>query len=121
MSSWVLRPLALALLVLAPFVAEAQSPTPNTGPPVAGSDQELLKPAELEALVAPVALYPDTLLAEVLMACTYPLEVVQADRWLTTNKNLKDDQLKAAVDKQPWDGSVKALVATPSVLNDDEQ
>ena len=71
---------------------------------------------ELEALVAPIALYPDTLLAEVLMASTYPLEVVQADRWLTANKNLKEDQFKAAVDKQPWDGSVKALVATPSVL-----
>jgi Protein of unknown function (DUF3300) len=56
------------------------------------------------------------LLAEVLMAATYPLEVVQADRWLTANKSLKEDQLKAAVEKQPWDASVKALVATPSVL-----
>jgi hypothetical protein len=61
-------------------------------------------------------LYPDNLLAEVLMASTYPLEVVQADRWMNANKNLSADQLKAAVDKQPWDASVKALVATPSVL-----
>jgi Protein of unknown function (DUF3300) len=116
MSSWMLRSLVLASLILAPFIAVAQDPTPRSAPPVAGSDQELLKTAELEALVAPVALYPDALLAEVLMASTYPLEMVQADRWLTTNKNLKDDQLKAAADKQPWDGSVKALIATPSVL-----
>ena len=101
----------LTFLVLLPFGVMAQTPNP---PPA--SSQELLKPQELEALVAPIALYPDTLLAEVLMASTYPLEVVQADRWLTANKNLKEDQFKAAVDKQPWDGSVKALVATPSVL-----
>jgi hypothetical protein len=51
------------------------------------------------------------------MASTYPLEVVQADRWAKANENLKDDQLKAAVDKQPWDDSVKSLVATPDVLS----
>ena len=104
------------LVVVVPFAASAQGPTPGSAPRPAASDQELLKPAELEALVAPIALYPDTLLAELLMASTYPFEVVQADRWATTNKNLKDDQLKAAIDKQPWDASVKALVATPSVL-----
>ena len=104
------------LVVVLPFAASAQSPTPGSASPSRPSDQELLKPAELEALVAPIALYPDTLLAEVLMASTYPLEVVQADRWATTKKNLKDDQLKTAVGKEPWDASVKALVATPSVL-----
>ena len=67
-------------------------------------------------MLSPIALYPDALLAEVLMASTYPLEVVQADRWLTENKALKGDELKAAVDKQSWDDSVKSLVATPSVL-----
>ena len=101
----------LVLLVLWPLDVMAQ--TPNSPP---ASSQESLKPQELEALVAPIALYPDTLLAEVLMASTYPLEVVQADRWLTANKNMKGDQFKAAVDKLSWDGSVKALVATPSVL-----
>src|SRR6516162_4404450 len=100
----------LAFLVLLPAGVMAQTPPPPA------SSQEPLKPEELEALVAPIALYPDTLLAEVLMASTYPIEVVQADRWLTANKNLKEDQLKAAADKQPWDGSVKSLVATPSVL-----
>ena len=101
----------LAFLVLLPAGVMAEIPFL---PPA--SSQEPLNPEELEALVAPIALYPDKLLAEVLMASTYPLEVVQADRWLTANKNLKEDQLKAAVDKQPWDGSVKALAATPSVL-----
>jgi hypothetical protein len=101
----------LAIFVLLPFGVMAQNP-----PPLSSSGQESLKPQELEALVAPIALYPDALLAEVLMAASYPLEVVQADRWLAANKNLKEDQLKAAADKQPWDGSVKALVATPSVL-----
>src|SRR5262249_35556021 len=61
-------------------------------------------------------LYPDPLLAQVLMASTYPLDVVQAERWVESNKNLKDDALKAAVDKQPWDDSIKSLVATPDVL-----
>jgi hypothetical protein len=84
--------------------------------PASAPAQQLLKAEELDQLVAPVALYPDALLAEVLMASTYPLEVVQADRWATDNKALKGDQLKAAVDKQGWDDSVKSLVATPSVL-----
>ena len=87
----------------------SSAPSPVPEPPA-------LKPAELDALVAPIALYPDTLLSNVLMASTYPLEVVRADRWINQNKNLKGDALKAAAEKQDWDGSVKALVATPSVL-----
>jgi hypothetical protein len=77
----------------------------------------LLTAAQLEQLVAPIALYPDPLLAEVLMASTYPVDIVQAERWLQSNKNLAGDQLKAAIDKQAWDGSVKSLVATPDVLS----
>ena len=99
-------------LLFTPVAAWAQS---QSAPPAASGEQ-LLKPEELEALVAPIALYPDTLLAQILMASTYPLEVVQAERWANENKNLKDDQLKAAVDKQAWDETVKALVATPDVL-----
>ena len=99
-------------LLFAPVAALAQG---QSAPPAATGEQ-LLKPEELEALVAPIALYPDTLLAQILMASTYPLEVVQAERWANENKNLKDDQLKAAVDKQAWDETVKALVATPDVL-----
>ncbi|HEY5795862.1 MAG TPA: DUF3300 domain-containing protein [Bosea sp. (in: a-proteobacteria)] len=93
----------------------APPPQPSAGAPAAQADQ-LLSSAELDALVAPVALYSDTLLAQVLMASTYPLEVVQADRWVADNKKLKGDALKAAAEQQPWDVSVKSLVATPSVL-----
>ena len=104
---------ALMLALMRITVVHAQAPAPAA----TAQPQQLLKAEELDQLVAPIALYPDALLAEVLMASTYPLEVVQADRWATENKALKDDQLKAAVDKQNWDGSVKSLVATPSVLS----
>ena len=108
-----IRSTALAMLILlAPMGALAQ-PSPSSA---AAPDTQLLKPAELDQLVAPIALYPDPLLSEVLMASAYPLEVVQAARWLQANKDLKGDQLKAAVDKQSWDESIKSLVATPSVL-----
>ena len=79
------------------------------------SDQPLLKAEKLDALVAPIALFPDTLLAEIFMASTYPLEVVQAERWLRDNKQQRDN-LKSEADKQTWDQSVKSLIATPSVL-----
>jgi hypothetical protein len=111
MSCSVLKVSLFGLFMLMPIAALAQGQTPP-----AAADQQLLKGEELDALVAPIALYPDTLLAEVLMASTYPLEVVQADRWATENKALKGDQLKAAVDKLAWDDSVKSLIATPSVL-----
>jgi hypothetical protein len=98
----------------------AQAPPAPAAPPPAATPAvqaaQLLSSAQLEALVAPIALYPDTLLAQVLMASTYPLEVVQADRWLAANKKLEGDKLKAAAEQQSWDASVKALVATPSVL-----
>jgi len=84
--------------------------------------EQLLGEAELDQLVAPIALYPDALLAQVLMASTYPLEVVQADRFAKANASLKGDKLDAALAKEDWDDSVKSLVATPTVLammNDD--
>jgi hypothetical protein len=110
--SIVRRSLAALLLLLIPAIATAQ--TPST--PTAASSDQLLKPEQLEALVSPIALYPDSLLSTVLMASTYPLEIVQAERWFTQNKNLSGDGLKTAVDKQTWDDSVKALIATPPVL-----
>jgi hypothetical protein len=111
--------LVLTLLLLAPLTALAQNPAaPQNQPaPVAASGEQLLKAGELDALVAPIALYPDNLLSLIMMASTYPLEVVMADRWLKENKKLKGDQLKAAVDKQNWDDSVKSLIATPDVLS----
>ena len=80
------------------------------------ADPPVFKPEELEQLLAPIALYPDSLLAQILMASTYPLEVVQADRWAKQNKDLKGDALTAALEKQPWDPSVKSLVNFPQVL-----
>ena len=92
------------------------SAQPTAAQPTASQSAAPLKPEELEQLAAPVALYPDPLLAQVLMAATYPLEVVTADRWLTENKNLKPEELKAQAEKKGWDKSVVALVATPEVL-----
>src|SRR5215472_2491165 len=99
--------------IFLPLSASAQ----NQPAPARPSGEQLLKPEELDALVAPIALYPDNLLSLVLMASSYPLEVVQADRWLKENKNLKGDEQKAAADKQGWDDSVKSLLATPDVLS----
>lgn len=73
--------------------------------------------AELDSLLAPIALYPDTLLSHVLIASTYPLEVVQADRWASANSHLKGEAAVAAVSGRDWDSSVKALVAFPDVLS----
>jgi hypothetical protein len=82
----------------------------------AQEETQKLKPEELDALLAPIALYPDELLAQVLMASTYPLEIVQADRWVKANKNLKGDPLTDALEKQDWDPSVKSLANFPQVL-----
>src|SRR5262252_5094566 len=100
------RSLVLALTIMvatAVGAAAQQSTTPqSTTPPPAQPDETLLKPEQLEALVAPIALYPDALLANMLAAATYPLEVVEADRWVKANKNLKGDPLKTEVDKKSW-------------------
>ncbi|MDE2377603.1 DUF3300 domain-containing protein [Bradyrhizobium sp.] len=112
--------IALALLLAVPVGVSAQTadkPAAQAQPASpAAPAAELLKPEQVEALVAPIALYPDELLANVLAASTYPLEVVQADRWLKERKSLKGDALKAEVDKQAWDDSVKALASTADVL-----
>jgi len=112
MQAGLARAFVLALLWLVPCGLSAQT-TPSTSTP----SQQLLKPAELEQLVAPIALHPDPLLAEMLMASTYPLEVVQADRWAKANKGLKGDALTNALAKQGWDDSIKSLVQVPEVLN----
>jgi hypothetical protein len=71
---------------------------------------------QLDSLVAPIALYPDPLLAQTLAASTYPLEIIQLQQWLEKNKNLKDKALADAVAKQSWDPSVQALAALPDVV-----
>jgi len=90
-------------------------------PPVFSQDSattvQKFSQEELDQMLAPIALYPDSLLGQVLIASTYPLEVVLADRWVKQNKNLKGDALNNAVDRQYWDASVKALVPFPEVLS----
>ena len=72
---------------------------------------------QLDSLVAPIALYPDPLLAQVLAASTYPLEIIQLQQWLEKNKDLKDQALVDAVKKQNWDPSIQGLAALPDVVN----
>jgi hypothetical protein len=79
--------------------------------------QKQFSQEELDQVLAPIALYPDSLLAQIFMAATYPLEVVSAERWAQQNKNLNGDELNNALDKQPWDASVKALVPFRDVLS----
>src|SRR6267378_4174744 len=76
----------------------------------------VFKPEELDQITAPIALYPDSLVSQILMASTYPLEVVQADRWTKQNASLKGDALTKALEAQDWDPSVKSLVNFPQVL-----
>jgi uncharacterized membrane protein YgcG len=73
-------------------------------------------PEQLQQLVAPIALYPDSLIAQVLAASTFPAQIVESDRWVQAHQDLKGDALAQEVDKQDWDPSVKALTAFPSVL-----
>ena len=104
--------LSLILLGLASPSGSAQEAAPDP----ANQQQPLLDAGQLDQLVAPIALYPDPLLAQVLMASTYPLEVVQAERFAEGNKRLQGDKLNEALAKQDWDASVKELVSTPTVL-----
>ncbi|MFW5927387.1 MAG: DUF3300 domain-containing protein, partial [Wenzhouxiangella sp.] len=84
--------------------------------PHALADDGYFSQAELDQMLAPVALYPDTVLTHVLIAATYPLEVVQAARWSRNNRHLKGESAVRAVEHMDWDPSVKALVAFPELL-----
>src|SRR5258708_10839476 len=75
-----------------------------------------IPPEQLESLVAPIALYPDPLLSQTLVASTYPLEIIQLQQWLEKNKTLKDKALADAVQKEPWDPSIQAMAALPDVV-----
>src|SRR5437870_6001191 len=99
------------------FTAQAESFAPagqsNEQQPAPPAKQT---PQQLQQLVAPIALYPDALVAQVLAASTYPTQIVEAERWMQRHSNLKGDQLAKEVDKQDWDPSVKAMAQFPSVL-----
>jgi Protein of unknown function (DUF3300) len=106
------------VLSTAPAGFAAQGGQSSTSPPAQAAPVQPAPqtPEQLQQLVAPIALYPDALVAQILAASTYPDQVVEADRWLQQNTDVKGDQLGQEVDKQPWDPSVKALTEFPSVL-----
>ncbi len=95
----------------------AQQATTQTTPTTPAPETAVKIPADqLDSLVAPIALYPDPLLAQVLAASTYPLEIIQLQQWLAKNKDLKDQALADAVKKQNWDPSIQAMAALPDVV-----
>ena len=108
--------IALCALLLAQGVTAQTSPQPASAPVVPAVAP--LTADQLDALVAPIALYPDALVAQVLAAASYPDEVAFADDWLAQNQNLTGSALTDQVNKQTWDPSVKALTQFPSVLHD---
>ncbi len=102
------NPVIWCLVLLSVAPVWAVSSEPNASP--------VFKQEELDQILAPIALYPDSLLSQILMASTYPLEVVQAERWVKQNKDLSPDALAVALEKQTWDPSVKSLVNFPQIL-----
>ena len=96
-----------------PTLLAQTSPTANSSETDEASH---IPPEQLDSLVAPIALYPDPLLSQTLVAATYPLEIIQLQQWLQQNKNLKDKALADAAKKQDWDPSVQAMAAVPDVV-----
>jgi hypothetical protein len=108
--------LSMALVLPAPAQVPAPPASAPASAPAAAPGAKTFSQQELDQLVAPIALYPDALLAQVLMASTYPLEIVAAERWVKANPALKDKALEDALQKQTWDPSVKSLAVFPQVL-----
>lgn len=103
----------LAWIIIAMFVIPTGIPAQDLGQ----SEQiDRFRNEELDQMLAPIALYPDSLIAQILMASTYPLEVVQAERWVKQNPSLTGDALNDALKKKPWDPSIKSLCHFPDVL-----
>jgi hypothetical protein len=116
-------PFAAVLLLLAfgiggagsAFAQDAEAPATE----VPATEEEAPAPipaGKLESLVAPIALYPDDLLAQTLVAATYPLEIIQLQQWLVKNPDLKEEELAAALEEQPWDPAIKSMAAVPEVV-----
>jgi hypothetical protein len=112
LSSWAtsFQKLVLGLMMVLPLLA--------VSPASRAAEQASVEfsQAELDQMLAPIALYPDALLSQVLIASTYPLEVIQADRWVRSNKDLKAEEALKFAENKDWDPSVKALVAFPDIL-----
>ena len=102
----------VSVVIVVATLAFASQPQAQSQPPAT----KPLTSAQLEQLVAPIALYPDSLLSQVLMASTYPLEVVEAARWSRENPKMTGQALEDAMQKQDWDPSIKALTAVPETL-----
>jgi uncharacterized membrane protein YgcG len=110
---WIVAALAIVLLTTPLEILNAQNEAPPAGNPTEAAPQSA---AQLQSLVAPIALYPDSLVAMILTASTFPDQVAVANYWLQQNKSLTGSALVQAADGQTWDASVKALTAFPSVL-----
>jgi hypothetical protein len=114
-SGWLRFTALLCTALLVPGDVPLLSQEQNS--PQAAAEAPALLPADqLDSLVAPIALYPDPLLAQVLAASTYPLEIVQLQQWLAKHKDLKDKALVDAVQREGWDPSVQAMAALPDVV-----
>ena len=107
---------ALCVAAAAPLGAQAPAPSPGAAPAKAGGAQPAMSQDKLDSLLAPIALYPDQLLVQTLMASTYPLDVVEAARFVKANKELKGDAMVKAAEAKNWDPSVQSLTAYPQVL-----
>ncbi len=110
------RSVSLLGLIWLAAVAAALPAAAQTAPAPTQAAPPKLSPEQLDQLCAPIALYPDALLAQVLMASAYPLDVVAADRFMQKNGSLTGDQMESALQNEPWDVSVKTLTHFPSVL-----
>ena len=106
----------VALLAHGEVALLAQESAQEAAAAPAAEEVEKLPPDQLDSLVAPIALYPDPLLAQTLVASTYPLEIIQLQQWLAKHADLKDKALADAVAKQPWDPGIQSMAALPEVV-----
>src|SRR5215831_4260261 len=113
-----IRNLMIGVLAVAivPGDTVTSAPLLETAPTPSSDQSSKIPPDQLDSLVAPIALYPDPLLAQTLAASTYPLELIQLQQWLLKNPGLKDKALADAVAKQPWDPSIQAMAGLPDVV-----
>lgn len=109
---------AFAQYTSVPVTATAASSIAVSGAVASGAaSEDYASDAQLDSLLAPIALYPDTLLTHILIASTYPLDVVSADRWRQSNKHLTPEQVENVLEDVDWDPSVKALAPFTDLLN----
>jgi hypothetical protein len=101
----------IALLLIAPGGRITAQQQPEIPPP-----GQTLAPNQIDDLVAPIALYPDPLLSQILVACTYPRELVQVSQWLQRNRGLTGPALTQAAQQQNWNPSIQALVVFPDLV-----